>query len=105
LANINFNKEHELSFPCFGNLSYGDTSLYNNAVVYNPAYGLVGKEVKFTIMTKDNNHHPCQKGGSKITKPKTGGDIVVKVEDNEDGSYSASFEIFYYCNTSLFPFL
>ena len=94
LANMKLSKEHEKPFPFFGNLSYGDASLFNTAVIYNPAYGQVGREVKLTIITKDDNHHPCQKGGSKITaqaKPRTGDVITGEVKDDQDGSYTASF--------------
>ena len=83
LANMNFSKEHEHSFPFFGNLSYGDNSTFNTAIAYIPAYGQVGKEVKLTIITKDDNHHPSRKGDSKIAaqaKPKTGDVITVRVE-------------------------
>ena len=94
IANINFSKENEQPFPFFGNLSYGKTSLLNTAVMYTPAYGYVGKEVELTITTKDDNHHPCQTGGSKITaqaKPRTGDVITAEVKDNQDGSYTATF--------------
>ena len=95
LANMNFSKEHEHSFPFFGNLSYGDNSTFDTAIAYIPAYGQVGKEVKLTIITKDDNHHPSRKGeDSKIAaqaKPKTGDVITARVEKNEDGSYTASF--------------
>ena len=59
-----------------------------------PAYGQVGKEVKFTITTKSDNHHPSKKGGNKITaqvKPRTGDVITADVKANLDGSYTASF--------------
>ena len=91
LANIIFSREYEKSFPFFGNLSYGP---FNTSVAHFPANGQVGKEVKFTVITKDDNHYPCQKGGSKITaeaKPRTGDVITVEVKDNQDGSYTASF--------------
>jgi len=95
LANMIFSKEHEQSFPFFGNLSYGDSSSFNTAIAYNvPAYGQVSEEVKFSILTKDGNHHPCQKGGSKViaqVKPRAGDVITAVVKDNQDGSYTASF--------------
>ncbi|XP_065915589.1 tripartite motif-containing protein 2-like [Dysidea avara] len=93
-ANQKFSKGHRRSFPYFGYLSYGVNSSFNTAIAYIPAYGQVGKEMKFTITTKDPNHCPCQKGGSKITtqvKPRTGEVITAEVKDNQDGSYTASF--------------
>ena len=59
-----------------------------------PAYGQVGREVKFTITTKSDNHHPSKKGGNKITvqaKPRTGDVITTEVKVNQDGNYTASF--------------
>ena len=88
LANIKFSREYEQSFPFFGNLSYGP---FNTSVAHFPAYGQVGKEVKFTVITKDDNHYPCH---SKITteaKSSTGDVITAEVKDNHDGSYTASF--------------
>ncbi|XP_065914911.1 transcription intermediary factor 1-alpha-like isoform X3 [Dysidea avara] len=44
LANTKFSKEYEESFPFFGNLSYGDISVFNTLIAYDvPAYGQVGK--------------------------------------------------------------
>ena len=94
LAHMKFSKEYEESIPYFGNLSYGDNSSFSTAIVYIPAYGQVGKEVKFTVITKDDNHHPSRKGGSKIAaqaKPRTEDFITAEVKDNQDGSYTASF--------------
>ena len=67
------------------------TTLNNSFVI--PAYGHVGKEVKFTILTKDD-YHPSREGGNKIiaqAKPRTGDIITAEVKDNQDGSYTASF--------------
>ena len=50
--------------------------------------------MKFTIITKNNSHNSCQKGGSRIiaeAKPRTGDIITAEVEDSQDGSYTASF--------------
>ena len=92
LANAKFSKEYEESFPFFGNLSYGDNSVFNSLIAYDvPAYGQVGKEVKFTIITKDDNHHPCQKGGSIQPIPRKGDVITAEVKDNQNGNYTASF--------------
>jgi len=58
------------------------------------AYGQVGKEVKFIIITKDDNPHSCHKSSRKITaqvKLRTGDTIATDIIDNQDGSYTASF--------------
>ena len=80
-------------FPVFGQLfAYVNphTSVVNNL----PQCTLVGKKVEFTIVTKYRNGDPCTSGGSQVSvqlKSFTGDVTAEKVEDNNDGSYMASF--------------
>ena len=60
--------------------------------VANPAkYCINGREVKFTIITKDNNGHRCSRGGSKVNVKLGGVGNTTQVRYNNDGSYMATF--------------
>ena len=96
LANINFSEHYEQYFPFFGSLFYDNTFPSNIATAYIvPLYGQVGKEFNFNIITtKDDNQYPCQNESSKVSaqvQSRTGDVIAAEVENNQDGSYTASF--------------
>ena len=80
------------SFPQFGQLF---THIVPGAceVVNLPNYITVGKELKFSIITKYHNGSQCSIGGSQVSvqlKSNTGEVTRAQVRDNNDGSYMAS---------------
>lgn len=56
--------------------------------------GKVGHKSTFTVIAKDRNGEPCTNGGDfvsvKLHRP-NGSPITAEVEDNNDGTYTASF--------------
>ena len=86
-------EEYRKSMPQFGHLGYGD--MYPpNCDIDLPQYTLEGVKVKFEVVTRDKTNHLYHKGGHKIdieAQPSSGDITPVKVKDNKDGSYSASF--------------
>ncbi|XP_068717865.1 E3 ubiquitin-protein ligase TRIM71-like isoform X2 [Montipora capricornis] len=56
--------------------------------------GKVGHKTTFTVIAKDRNGEPCTNGGDfvsvKLHRP-NGSPITAEVEDNNDGTYTASF--------------
>ena len=81
------------SFPQFGRLF---TNIDPGAceVINLPNRVTVGKEFKFSIITKYRNGCRCSIGGSRVSvqlESNTGEVISVQVVDNEDGSFLASF--------------
>ena len=73
-------------------MSEASTALLSASVTVT-AHGQVGKEIKFTIFTKDEKHYPRYNRSDKITaeaKPRTGNVILAEIKDNQDGSYTAS---------------
>ena len=87
-------EKHKKSMPRFGNLSHDDVCPVKCEALGIPETVCKGEKVKFKIVTKDQNNHLCQKGGSKVViqAQSSRGDVTpVEVKDNKDGSYSASF--------------
>jgi len=82
-------------FPQFGKLqSTSGAAPCNTMILHLPGYALKGNKVEFVIVTRDNYNFHCLRGGSKVsvqleTTPKKV--ISFEVEDNNDGSYTASF--------------
>ena len=80
------------SFPQFGQLfTHIDPGACE--VVYLPNLITVGKEIKFSIMTKYRNGSQCSIGGSQVSvqlESNTGEVTSAQVRDNNDGSYMAS---------------
>ena len=65
-------------------------------VVNLPDHIIVGKELKFSIITKYRNGSPCSIGGSQVSvqlESNTGEVTSAQVRDNNDGSYMASFVV------------
>ena len=63
-------------------------------VVNLPNHITVGKELKFSIITKYRNGSQCSIGGSQVSvqlESNTGEVTSAQVRDNNDGSYMASF--------------
>ena len=83
------------SFPQFGQLfTHIDPGACE--VVNLPNHITVGKELKFSIITKYRNGSQCSIGGSQISvqlEPNTGEVTSAQVRDNNDGSYMASFVV------------
>ena len=86
-------EEYKRSMPQFGHLSRGDVCPVNCEALGIPEMVSKGDKVKFSILTKDQGSHLCQKGGVKVViQLKSSRDVTpVEVKDNKDGSYSASF--------------
>ncbi|XP_065912652.1 tripartite motif-containing protein 2-like [Dysidea avara] len=88
-------KKYKESFPQFAQL-FDDVAIPDNCEVTGvPAQPVVaGSKIDFTIITKNHNNERCSNGGRHIlgqAQSSRGGDVVpVEVEDNNDGSYSAS---------------
>ena len=83
------------SFPQFGQLF---THIDPDAceVVNIPNYITVGKELKFSIITKYRNGSQCSIGGSQVSvqlESNTGEVTSAQVRDNNDSSYMASFVV------------
>ena len=80
------------SFPQFGQLfTHIDPGACE--VVNLPNYITVGKELKFSIITKYRNGSQCSIGGSQVSvqlESNTGEVSSAQVRDNNDGSYIAS---------------
>ena len=91
LANMEFIQEN-WSIPLLGNMFHGNDS-FNTIVSYYPPDVKLGQEVKWSVVTKDENRHPCSKGINTITVQAQSRTelITVPITDNEDGSYTASF--------------
>ena len=83
------------SFPQFGQLfTHIDPGACE--VVNLPNYITVGKELKFSIITKYRNGSQCSIGGSQVSvqlESNTGEVTSAQVRDNNDGSYMASFVV------------
>ena len=87
-------EEYKKSMPQFGHLSHGDVCPVNCEGLGIPEMVSKGKKVNFKIITKYQGNHLCRMGGSKVViqaQPSSGDITPVKVKDNKDGSYSASF--------------
>ena len=87
-------EEYKKSMPQFGHLCHDDVFPLNCEALGIPKIVSKGEKVKFKILTKDQNNHLCNKGGSKVViqAQSSRGDVTpVEVKDNKDGSYSASF--------------
>ena len=85
-------EEYKNSMPQFGHLMDGVCPLRSE--VDYPQWSIEGNIINVKLITKDRNNHPCHKGGSEIVvqAQSSRGDVTpVKVKDNKDGSYSASF--------------
>ena len=80
------------SFPQFGQLfTHIDPGACE--VVNLPNHITVGKELKFSIITKYRNGSQCSIGGSRVSvhlESNTGEVTSAQVRDNNDGSYMAS---------------
>ena len=83
------------SFPQFGQLfTHIDPGACE--VVNLPNHITVGKELKFSIITKYRNGSRCSIGGSQVSvqlESNTGEVTRAQVRDNNDGSYMASFVV------------
>ena len=81
------------SFPQFGQFfTHIDPGACE--VVNLPDHITVGKELKFSIITKYRNGSQCSIGGSQVSvqlESNTGEVTSAQVRDNSDGSYMASF--------------
>ena len=76
-------------FPVFGHL-FAYVNPHTSEVMNLPQCTLVGKEVEFEIVTRDNNGDCCDKGGSQVSvqlKSITAGEVI----DKGNGIYRASF--------------
>ena len=83
------------SFPQFGQpFTHVDPGACE--VVNLPNYIPVGKELKFSIITKYRNGSQCSIGGSQVSvqlESNTGEVTSAQVRDNNDGSYMASLVV------------
>ena len=83
------------SFPQFGHLfTHIDPGACE--VVNLPNHTAVGKELKFSILTKYRNGSQCSTGGSQVSvqlESNTGEVTSAQVVDNKDGSYMASIVV------------
>ena len=83
------------SFPQFGQLfTHVDPGACE--VVNLPNHITVGKELKFSIITKYRNGSQCSIGGSQVSvqlESNTGEVTSAQVRDNNDGSYMASLVV------------
>ena len=89
-------EEYKKLMPQFGHLSHDDVCPVNCEALGIPEMVSKGDKVEFRIVTKNQNSHLCQKGGSKVViqAQSSRGDVTpVEVKDNKDGSYSASFVV------------
>ena len=85
---------YKKSMPQFGHLSHDDVCPMNCEGLDIPEMVSKGNKVNFKIATKDQRNHHWHKGGSQVViqARSSRGDVApVKVKDNKDGSYSASF--------------
>ena len=91
LATMEFVKENYEPIPLFGSMFYGNDT-FNMVVSYYPPNVQLGHEMKWSVVTKDGNCHPC-KGSNMITVQAQSNTevIMVPVTDNQDGSYTVSF--------------
>ena len=87
-------EEYKKSMPQFGHLSDSDVCPVNCEAINVPVMVSNGENVKFKVVPKDKGNNLYHKGGSEVViqAQSSSGDITpVKVKDNKDGSYSASF--------------
>ena len=87
-------EEYKKSMPQFGDLFYGNACAFNSEMLNIPEMVSKGERVEFNVVTKDLSNMLYNKGGSKVViqaQSSRGDVILVRVKDNKDGSYSASF--------------
>ena len=88
-------EEYQNLFPRFSNVFYDDVDPLNSVAENIPPLACINNDVKFTIVTKNTRGDLCSKGGGKViaqVQSAITGDIFsVKVLDNQNGSYTASF--------------
>ena len=87
-------EEYKNSMIQFGHLSDTDVCIVNCEALGVPEMVCEGEIAEFIIVTKDQNNYICYKGESQVVieAQSSRGDITaIEVNDNEDGSYSASF--------------
>ena len=87
-------EEYKKSMPQFGDLFYGNACAFNSEMLNVPEMVPTGERVEFNVVTKDLSNMLYKKGGSEVviqTQSSRGDVIPVRVKDNKDGSYSASF--------------
>ena len=85
-------EEYKNLMPQFGHLT--DEVCPLKCEVDYPQWSFEGNIINIKLVTKDHSNHPCHKGGSEVfiqTQSSRGDVTPVKVKDNKDGSYSASF--------------
>ena len=93
-ATMEFVRSKE-SFPQFGQL-FTHIDPGTCEVVNLPNRITVGKELKFSIITKYRNGSQCSIGGSQVSvqlESNSGEMTSAQVRDNNDGSYMASFVV------------
>ena len=87
-------EEYKKLMPQFGHLSHDDVCPVNCEALGIPEMVSKGDKVKFKIVTKDQINHLYQKGGNEVViqaQSSRGNVTPVEVNDNKNGSYSASF--------------
>jgi len=85
---------YQVPLPQFCQL-YVNIDPINTAIKYPPEKIYKGNKVEFQIFTKYDANTPCQKGGGQISVQfvSSNGEVTdALVQDNNDGSYTASFE-------------
>ena len=89
------------SLPQFGLLSvfskpFSTGDVTNSKIENIPRHIFEGKKVKLKIVSKDHDGRNCPIGGCEVAvllESRTGEVTVAQVQDNNDGSYMASFTI------------
>lgn len=85
---------YDVSLPQFCQL-FVNIDPINTAIEHLPEKIYKGNKVEFQIFTKYDTSLPCQKGGSQVSvqfESSSGEVTAAQVQDNNDGSYTASFE-------------
>ena len=85
---------NDVSLPQFCQL-FLNIDPVNTAIERLPRKTYKGNKVEFQIFTRYDNNLPCQKGGSRVSvqlESSSGEVTAAQIQDNNDGSYTASFE-------------
>ena len=85
-------EEYKTSLPQFGQLLHEACAL--NSKVDHPQCATKGDRILVKVVSRDQFNNHCQKGGSEVAIQVVSvqGDVTsVEVDDNENGTYSASF--------------
>lgn len=85
---------HDVSLPQFCQF-FENINPVSTTIEYPPVKLYKGNKIEFRIFTKYENSFPCNRGGNQVSiqlESSSGEVTAAQVQDNNDGSYTASVE-------------